>query len=153
MTAHNIGTPVYQLAGVLDLPGPDEASWFDVEAIAPGAPGDDDLRLMFQKLLVDRFKLKVHRETRELTGYDLLIAKGGSRMKASEPDRKIIVGNGVSLRTGSGMVFGAVDGGHVLGKGASTERLAASLSGYLRAPVQDRTGLGLDFRLRRRFLR
>jgi uncharacterized protein (TIGR03435 family) len=139
--AYNLETPVYQLAGVLDLPGPEEASWFDIEAIAPGAPGDDDLRLMFQSLLEDRFKLKVHREAREMTLYDLVIAKGGSRMKESDPDRKIIIGNGLSLRMGSSFFAAAVDGSHLGGKGASIARLAAALSQYLRAPVQDRTGL------------
>jgi uncharacterized protein (TIGR03435 family) len=38
---------------------------YDIQALAPGAPNDDDLRLMFQTLLEDRFELRVHREQRE----------------------------------------------------------------------------------------
>jgi uncharacterized protein (TIGR03435 family) len=56
---------------------------YDIQAIAPKSPNDDDLRLMFQTLLEDRFHLKVHRETRELTAYDLVIAKGGPKLVAS----------------------------------------------------------------------
>jgi uncharacterized protein (TIGR03435 family) len=32
--------------------------------------------------------LKVHYETREMTGYDLLAAKGGAKLVASSPDNK-----------------------------------------------------------------
>jgi uncharacterized protein (TIGR03435 family) len=37
--------------------------------------------LLYQSLLADRCKLKVHFETRELPVYELVIAKGGSKMK------------------------------------------------------------------------
>jgi uncharacterized protein (TIGR03435 family) len=38
-------------------------------------------QLMKQALLVDRFKLKYHIETREIQGYQLVVAKGGIKMK------------------------------------------------------------------------
>ena len=38
---------------------------FDIETRAPGNPTKDQMRLMMQTLLADRFKLKVHFETRE----------------------------------------------------------------------------------------
>ena len=38
---------------------------------------------MFQSLLEDRFQLKIHRETRELAAYDLVVAKGGPKLVAS----------------------------------------------------------------------
>ncbi len=41
-------------------------------------------RFMQQALLADRFKLKVHFETRELPIYVLVVAKGGPKLKASE---------------------------------------------------------------------
>jgi uncharacterized protein (TIGR03435 family) len=41
-------------------------------------------RFMQQALLADRFKLKVHFETRELPIYELVVAKGGPKLKASE---------------------------------------------------------------------
>jgi uncharacterized protein (TIGR03435 family) len=41
---------------------------------------------MMQALLGDRFKLQVHRETRQVLAYDLVVAKGGPKMKEGEPD-------------------------------------------------------------------
>jgi uncharacterized protein (TIGR03435 family) len=38
---------------------------------------------MVQSLLEDRLQLKIHRETRELPVYELLVAKGGSKMSLS----------------------------------------------------------------------
>jgi uncharacterized protein (TIGR03435 family) len=138
--AWHIRYPAYETAGDLRLP--DGWNWYDIEAIAPGSPTDDDLRLMFQALLEDRFKLKVHRETRDLATYDLVVAKGGSKLKAADPDSKITV-DGRPIRSGG--VVGGMDGLHLVGKGTSIEQLVGSLSGALHSPVRDRTGLTGSF--------
>jgi uncharacterized protein (TIGR03435 family) len=41
-------------------------------------------QLMLQSLLADRFNLKVHHETKVLPVYELVVAKGGSKMKKSQ---------------------------------------------------------------------
>jgi uncharacterized protein (TIGR03435 family) len=46
---------------------------------------DEDCWLATQRLLEDRFKLKVHREMKEVPGYDLVLAKGGSKLHESTP--------------------------------------------------------------------
>jgi uncharacterized protein (TIGR03435 family) len=60
------------------LGGPDWAhsERFDVEAVGdnPAALSAPDLRRMMQGLLADRFKLKLHRESRETRGYALVTA-------------------------------------------------------------------------------
>jgi uncharacterized protein (TIGR03435 family) len=38
---------------------------------------------MLQPVLADRFKLRVHHETRPFPAYDLVLAKGGSKLKSS----------------------------------------------------------------------
>lgn len=48
---------------------------------------DARLRVMLQTLLVDRFKLKFHRETREVPVYALDIAPGGPKLKSSPAGR------------------------------------------------------------------
>jgi uncharacterized protein (TIGR03435 family) len=111
---------------------------YDIQAIAPGSPGDDDLRLMFQTLLEDRFQLKVHRENGELTAYDLVVAKGGSKLVAA-PARAFKPGIGY----GSSSSWGEfrADGKHLVGKSASVEEMVVVLTRQMRAPVRDRTGI------------
>jgi uncharacterized protein (TIGR03435 family) len=50
---------------------------FDIEARAQGDPTKSDYRLMMQSLLANRFKLKVHYETRVVPLYVLVLAKPG----------------------------------------------------------------------------
>jgi uncharacterized protein (TIGR03435 family) len=41
---------------------------------------------MLQPLLADRFKLKVHREIKELPVYNLVVARGGPKLQATKPE-------------------------------------------------------------------
>jgi uncharacterized protein (TIGR03435 family) len=57
----------------------------------------EQVDLMEQSLLADRFKLKVHFETREMPVYALVVAKGGSKLtpaKDGEPTRLTRLNNG-----------------------------------------------------------
>ena len=51
---------------------------FDIQAKAGGNPSKDQLRLMMQSLLADKFKLAVHREMKYVSVYGLLAAEPGS---------------------------------------------------------------------------
>jgi uncharacterized protein (TIGR03435 family) len=53
----------------------------DATAVVP-ATGDMLQGPMLQGLLGDRFRLKIHRETRNVPGYELVVASGGLRMPA-----------------------------------------------------------------------
>jgi uncharacterized protein (TIGR03435 family) len=65
---------------------------FDIEARADGSPTKDDMRLMMQSLLEERFHMAVHRDTREEPAYAVVLAKPGvlgPRLKphsADDPD-------------------------------------------------------------------
>jgi uncharacterized protein (TIGR03435 family) len=52
---------------------------------------------MLRSLLTDRFKLTFHREQKDFSIYELLVAKSGPRLKpsASRPDQPAVVGPGV----------------------------------------------------------
>jgi uncharacterized protein (TIGR03435 family) len=50
---------------------------YDIQARADGNPTKDQVRMMMQSLLADRFKLAVHTETRELPEYALDLVKPG----------------------------------------------------------------------------
>jgi uncharacterized protein (TIGR03435 family) len=53
---------------------------YDVDAKADAPHSLDDLHVMFQNLLIDRFKLQFHKETRELPAYELVVDKSGSKL-------------------------------------------------------------------------
>jgi uncharacterized protein (TIGR03435 family) len=57
---------------------------FNIEAKAQGNMAPGQMGLLIQSLLEDRFQLRVHRETRELPVYELVVAKGGPKIKLSE---------------------------------------------------------------------
>lgn len=50
---------------------------FDIQAKVQGNPTKDQMRLMMQALLADRFRLAVHYETRQVPVYALLVDQGG----------------------------------------------------------------------------
>jgi uncharacterized protein (TIGR03435 family) len=55
---------------------------YDIEAKAEGNPGWQTMEgPMLQALLEDRFKLKIHRETKEIPVYNLVVAKGGFKLQ------------------------------------------------------------------------
>jgi bla regulator protein blaR1 len=87
--------------------------WYRIEAKIPDdvfaqmqTLGADErhrqIALMMQSLLADRFKLKVHFETRELPVYDLVVAKGGPKLPP--PNVPISPDKLSASNTGGGMV-------------------------------------------------
>jgi uncharacterized protein (TIGR03435 family) len=45
----------------------------------------DQRRPMLQKVLADRFRLQLHRESKEMPVYDLVVAKSGAKLKEATP--------------------------------------------------------------------
>lgn len=85
------------------------------------------LQLMLQSVLAERFHLQVHRDKKEMEGFELVVAKGGLRMHPSEDAR-------LGYRP-----FRDNSGRHLHGK-ITLPILANNLSGLLGRPVVDRTG-------------
>jgi uncharacterized protein (TIGR03435 family) len=56
---------------------------FDITATMPPETTKEQFHVMLQNLLAERFKLTIHRETKELPMYALVVAKGGPKMKES----------------------------------------------------------------------
>jgi len=140
--------PGYPVEGDLGLP--DGWNWYDIDAKVTGSPSDDEIRLMFQTLLEDRFKLKVHRETKELPVYTLTKAKKGPKLKEwtkDAPQQRIIgrvVPDGLVANFSS-----REDPHHIAGRKVPIAKLAAYLTRTLEMPVTDETGLvgNFDFEL------
>jgi len=57
-------------------------------------PSADEFKKMVQNLLADRFRLTAHRETRDLSVYEIVPAKGGAKLTRSTrpPDGVPVVG-------------------------------------------------------------
>ena len=109
--------------------GPDflETERFDVVAKFPDGSKGDQMPLMLQALLADRFKLAIHRQTKELPVYDLVVAKGGPKLKAAESE------SGTSKNSNGTRAHVVVN--------ASMRRFAEFLSQEVNRPVVDKTNL------------
>ena len=56
------------------------STYFNINATLPEGATKDGLPIMIQHLLEDRFGLKYHHETRQMAGYELVVAKSGPRV-------------------------------------------------------------------------
>ena len=100
---------------------------YDIYAKAPGPATDEEMRPMLQALLLERFQMKVHRETREMAAYLLLPGKGPAKVKESAPDST------------PGLVPNKEGG--VLFRHFGISRLTFLLTRRMDHPVLDQTGL------------
>ncbi len=97
---------------ILDGPPWLAATHFDFQAKADseqikGLTVEHDRELkrrMVQGLLEDRFHLTLHRETRTLPAYDLIVAKGGSKLQPAKSNGKTI-GIGRTYFNGEGLTM------------------------------------------------
>jgi uncharacterized protein (TIGR03435 family) len=85
MAAYNVKD--FQITGVPATLGPDQ--FYDIAAKVEGenSPALGRVRLMLQSLLAERFQLRIHRETKVLPVYDLIVGKNGPKLKESTGPR------------------------------------------------------------------
>lgn len=105
---------------------------FDISAKpdTPGQPNGDQLKEMVQKLLADRFALKLHKDEKEMGAYVLTVGKDGPKMKQNTSNP-----NGLP-----GLFFGPIGTLHVMN--ATMENFTGLMqSTVLDRPVVDKTGL------------
>lgn len=78
------------------ISGPDwmASERFDVLAKLPEGASREQVPEMLQALLAERFKLKVHRESKEHAVYALVVGKNGPKLKESPPDADAPAGGG-----------------------------------------------------------
>jgi len=128
-----IGMPAWAESDKYDITGRPES---------PGQPSVAQLKIMLQKLLVDRFQLTFHREKKELSVYAITVGKTGSKLTKSEADPNSL----------PGLFFGPGAPGLSFNvRNATLAEAASVLQGnLLDKPVVDQTGLSekYDFRLR-----
>src|SRR4030095_7355753 len=126
------GTPSGLRAGIRE-----PSSRFQVEGIAEDVSSatTEQLRRMIQTALVERFNLKFHRETQDVSGYGLVVSKNGSKLKRGS-------GDGEPL-----FVDYNNPGGPVLRGRSTMDEFVQFIAGFIALtdgipiPVMDRTGL------------
>ena len=113
---------------------------YDITAkVSPGAT-KEQLHLMLQRLLAERFHLVVHTETRDLPAYALVPGKSSAKLTPS------------TTPVPPGQKFGQVYNKHVFSwifRNTTLADFAAALTTQLWSPVVDETGLAgaYDFKL------
>jgi uncharacterized protein (TIGR03435 family) len=156
LIARAYGLQPYQLAG----PAWMNRFRFDIAAKLPEGATQEQIPGMLRWLLVERFGLVAHSETRQLPGFALVVAKGGPKMKPAAPevssstDSKSPGARDADPYTTSDVLWGsdasafglkafAVAGGEVHMEFAKMpmEALTQIVASYLRAPVTDMTAL------------
>jgi len=125
MAGHLTAGPTHQVSGPVWLN--DDSECFDISAKALAETPKAQIRAMVQTLLTERFKLALHRETRELPIYVLETARRGPRLSSSGPD----AGHSVTRSVG----------GNVTATNVSMTEFAYQLSRWLKRPVFDQTRL------------
>jgi uncharacterized protein (TIGR03435 family) len=155
------GVAHYQLAGV-SISDPDR---YEITAKVPEGATKDQVKVMWQNLLKERFKLTFHREKKDAQVFELVVAKGGPKMQESvetpppppsdaggpsaqppKPDGmpkfKLDKDGFPELPAGNGPSMIMMNGkARWRAQKSTTESLASMLASQLAQPVNDATGL------------
>jgi uncharacterized protein (TIGR03435 family) len=156
------GVKDYQLLG----PGWLGSERYEIRATVPSAATKEQFNAMLRSLLQERFNLAIHHETKEMSVYELVVGKNGSKLKESNlsvrsptidsgspssnfgvPDRDGFL----QIPPGIALILGTRKDGMVrwTGRMQSLTDLVTLLEGQSTLPVVDRTGLSgkYDFNL------
>jgi|SRR5579863_4060054 len=74
----------YQISGPAWL----ASDTFEIDATLPEGATEDQVPLMLQALLADRFQMTAHRENREQSVYAIVVDKGGLKLKEKAPSQE-----------------------------------------------------------------
>ncbi len=125
-------------AYVFQISGPDwlGLETFDITATLPAGTTKEQFREMLLNLLGERFHLKLHRESRDVSGYELTVGKSHPKLKnAAEYD---VPDLGMSMNMDPGAKVPSV---HLTFRAQQLSGLVRSLGEELGKPVVDKTGL------------
>jgi len=155
------------------LSGPDwmRSQRFDILATMPAGASKDQIPEMLQALLAERFQLAIHRETKELPVFALVIGRNGTKLKEAAPDAAPapptansssvytpqgdvrLERNGNGSSTAIGTAYGTVrtqmgpDGATIDLSKVSMPALAELLAPHVSRPVIDMTNLNGNYRV------
>ena len=133
------------------LAGPVPGSDYSYEVVATTNPGatEDQIRRMLQTMLAERFKLAVHRDSKEADGYALKAGSRGPKIQEAKDDAPLPpmpawMSKGIPEASLDGRVVATMPSAGVVavtGRRVTMTQLAAALERHLGAFVTDETGL------------
>jgi uncharacterized protein (TIGR03435 family) len=128
VTLKNVMTRAYSVKPH-QISGPDwlDSERYDIVATIPAGAPREQIPMMLQTLLADRFKLAIRREQKVMPVYALVAGKNGSKLREAEAEAGLRVSMGPKGRQLTGNV--------------SLARLADALSTWMDRPVLDMTGI------------
>lgn len=154
MTAYDVKS--YQLSGPAWL----DTERYDIAAKVPADATREQVNVMWQNLLAERFGVTVHHESREFQVEELVVARGGSKLKETtvDPTAPLPPGPPRQDKNGGlispGMVTTIFPGPNrasfrTVARAQPLSQLTAMLGNQIRRPVLDKTGLSgkYDFNL------
>ena len=144
-----------------------DTEWYSVTAKLPPGATMDQFRQMMANLLTERFGLVFHRLSKDLSGYALVVARGGPKLTAlppedpaATPDRPVGTGRTQARPDAKGDPWRVTYDGdvarmtfHQVSMSFLADRLGSAFNGFRSAsattPVVDKTGLTgrFDFHL------
>jgi bla regulator protein blaR1 len=118
---------------------------FNVAGRFPPGLRHDQLKLAVQAMLGERFKLRLHHETKQVPVYALVVAKSGPKLHEAKPDDTYA--NGIIGLDGLpvGPHRGAGQNGHLTAQALPMSNVAMALSQQLNCTVLNKTGLTGDY--------
>jgi len=144
--------------GVIPIEGgPDwiHSDTFEIDAKSEGHPSFQMMEgPMMQAILEDRFKLKIHRETRQGSVYELALGKGSPKLKPFQDGTctPVVVGRPLPpMPSGQHYCRNMVSPQSVDFEGGTLSMFAGLLGLILDRPVIDKTGNTNYFEIRLRF--
>lgn len=169
ITASQLIRYAYDMQEFQIIGGPSwlRSSRFDVSAKAEGPTTQDRMRLMVRRLLADRFGLRAHAESRELSTYALVVARAdgrlGEHMRPSAIDCQAIIAAGKVRPPTAAAAAGlppqcawriaiTASSAQMMVDGVQLARFATLLGPMARRTVVDRTGLAGTYDIDLEFL-
>jgi len=145
MTAYDLKT--YQIVG----PAWMDTELYDVVVKVPAGTTKEQVNVMWQSLLAERFGVKIHHDPKEFQAEDLVIGKGGSKLKVTTEDTSALpppgppkFKDGVLSSPGLVTTILMADGrgsARAIAKAQLLSKLVAMMAAQLNRPVIDKTGL------------
>jgi uncharacterized protein (TIGR03435 family) len=129
---------------------------FDIVARVLAGATKEQFRVMLQNLLIDRFGLKMHIESKEFPAYEMIVTKSGLKLKEAVPGETNLQHDGeigwpvLPPNRATMAALNSISGGYQLVRIRAQQQALAQLAKMLQSgsdepPIVDQTGLSAKY--------